>query len=228
MGLTLLLASPALAAPADLDGSFSGDGKQLVDFGAFDRATHVALTPDGRIVVVGSTNVNDPGDYAVTRLAADGTPDGSFGSGGKVTLGTQSLVTDVGGGVVVLPDERIVVSGQGNGGQDFVTKRLNANGSLDTTFAGAGAGTSTIDFGGDDSDNVMARQPDGKLVLVGSTSTGGGDFAIARLERGRHARHDVLRRRQADRELRRHRQRVRRRDSARREDRRRRDGRRGQ
>ena len=62
MGLTLLLASPALAAPADLDGSFSGDGKQLVDFGAFDRATHVALAPDGRIVVVGSTNVNDPGD----------------------------------------------------------------------------------------------------------------------------------------------------------------------
>ena len=127
MGLTLLLASPALAAPADLDGSFSGDGKQLVDFGAFDRATHVALTPDGRIVVVGSTNVNDPGDYAVTRLAADGTPDGSFGSGGKVTLGTQSLVTNVGGGVVVLPDERIVVSGHGNGGQDFVT-----NGSTQT------------------------------------------------------------------------------------------------
>src|SRR5690242_20093150 len=88
-GLILLLvfAALALAAPADLDGSFSGDGKQLVDFGGFDRATHVALTPDGRIVVVGSTNVNDPSDYAVIRLAADGTPDVSFGSGGEVTLG---------------------------------------------------------------------------------------------------------------------------------------------
>ena len=38
-----------------------------------------------------------------------------------------------------------------------------------------------MDFGGDDMANDMVRQPDGKLVIVGSTSTGGGNFAIARL-----------------------------------------------
>jgi uncharacterized delta-60 repeat protein len=179
MGLMLLPASPSLAAPGDLDGSFSGDGKQLVDFGGNDRATHVAMAPDGRIVLLGSTDAVGAGDYAVARLGSDGTPDGSFGGTGRVTLGTQTGVNDIGGGVVVLPDERIVVSGQGNSTQDFVTRRLNANGTLDTTFASGGI--STVDFGGNDADNAMVRQADGKLVLVGSTSTGGGDFAIVRL-----------------------------------------------
>ena len=171
----------AAAAPGDLDTSFSADGKQTLDFGGTGPGTHVALTPDGRIVVVGSTDATGGGDFAVARFGSDGTPDGTFGSGGKTTLGTGAAVNDTGGGVVVLADERIVVSGQGNATQDFVTKRLNADGTLDTSFAGAGAGTSVVDFGGVDTVNAMLQQPDGKLVLVGSTSAGGGDFAIARL-----------------------------------------------
>ena len=54
-GAALVSAAVALAAPSDLDTSFSGDGKVQVDFGGYDRATHVALTPDGRIVAVGTT-----------------------------------------------------------------------------------------------------------------------------------------------------------------------------
>jgi uncharacterized delta-60 repeat protein len=174
-----LPASVAMAAPGDLTGSFSGDGKQLVNFGGDDRATHVAVTPDGRIVVIGSTTATGSGDFAVARLRADGTPDGTFDLDGRRTIGTQAGVNDTGGGVAVLPDERIVISGQGNSTQDFVTKRLTASGGLDPTFTGGG--TSVVDFGGNDAVNNMVRQPDGKLVLVGSTSGGGGDFAIARL-----------------------------------------------
>ncbi len=178
---TVFLSAPvAFAAPGDLDPSFGAGGKQTLNFGGTDRGTHVALTPDGRIVVVGSTDATGSGDFAVARFDSNGTPDSSFGAGGKVTLGTQAGVNDIGGGVVVLPSEQIVVSGQGNASKDFVTKRLNANGSLDTTFAAGG--TSVVNFGGTDAVNAMVSQPDGKLVLVGSTSaTGGGDFAIARL-----------------------------------------------
>ncbi len=174
--LVLSASIATAAAPGDLDTSFSGDGKQTLNFGGQDRGTHVAITPDGRIVVVGSTDAVGGGDFAVGRFTSDGTPDATFGSGGKVTLGTAAA--DTGGGVVVLPDERIVVSGQGYATQDFVTKRLNADGSPDTSFTGAG--TSIVDFGGNDAVNAMVQQPDGKLVLVGSTSVGG-DFAIARL-----------------------------------------------
>ena len=88
---------------------------------------------------------------------------------------------DIGGGVVVLPDESIVVTGQGNSTKDFFTEQLNPDGSQDEAFAKATGGASTVDFGGEDAANDMVRQPDGKLVIVGSTSAGGGDFAIARL-----------------------------------------------
>jgi uncharacterized delta-60 repeat protein len=183
LAIMLLPASRALAAPGDLDTSFSADGKQTLNFGGTDRASHVVITPDGRIVVVGSSDATGGGDYAVARFTADGTPDSSFNASGEVTVGTQPTVSDVGGGVVVLPDERIVVSGAGNSTIDFVTKLLNANGSVDPTFAGTG--TSVVDFGATDIVNAMIRQPDGKLVLVGTTGTGNpattGDFAIARL-----------------------------------------------
>ena len=176
----LVSASIARAAPGDLDTSFSADGKQTVNFGGTDRATKVVTAPDGRIVVVGSTDYTGGGDFAIARFTSQGAPDTSFNATGRKSLG--SAANDIGGGVAVLPNEQIVVAGQGNATQDFVATRLNADGSLDTTFGSAG--TSTVDFGGNETVNAMIRQPDGKLVLVGSTSaTGGGSCAIARRAR---------------------------------------------
>ncbi len=170
----------ALAAPSDLDGSFSGDGKLTLNYGGTDRATHAAVGPDGKIVVIGSTDAVDGGDFAITRVTTAGDPDSSFSGDGKATVGTDAGVNDIGAGVAVLPDNRIVVSGQGKATQDFVTRRLNTDGGVDGTF-NAGTGISVVDFGGSESENAMIRQPDGSLVLVGSTSSNGGDFAIVRL-----------------------------------------------
>ncbi|HEY5245932.1 MAG TPA: delta-60 repeat domain-containing protein, partial [Acidimicrobiales bacterium] len=179
----LLSASIAWAAPGDLDTSFGTGGKQTLNFGGEDRASHVVVTPDGRIVVVGSTTATGGGDFAVARFTANGAPDTSFNGTGRVSLSTAPNVSDVGGGVAVLPDERIAVAGAGNATIDFVTKQLNADGSLDATFGTAG--TSVVEFGATDIVNAMIRQPDGKLVLVGTTGAGNpattGDFAIARL-----------------------------------------------
>lgn len=124
----LVSAAAALAAPSDLDTSFNGSGKLQIDFGGYDRATHVALAPDGKIVAVGTTaNAagNTPGEYAITRVNTDGTPDSSFGGGGTVAL--ASPTNAIGGGVVVLANDQIVVTGQGNATGDFVTKRLNVD-----------------------------------------------------------------------------------------------------
>jgi uncharacterized delta-60 repeat protein len=176
MGVSAAAAGP----PGALDAGFGIGGKRTVNFGGTDRATHVAVAPDGRIVAIGATDATGGGDFAVARLTADGNPDTSFGSGGQTTLGTTAAVNDIGAGVAVLPNEQIVVTGYGGAGQDFITRRLNADGTVDGTFAGTG--TSTVDFGGVETVSAMARQPDGGLVLVGSTnSVGGGDFAIARL-----------------------------------------------
>ncbi len=183
LALVLLVvpSSAALANPGELDASFNGTGKLLVDFGGNDRATQAAITPDGRIVVVGSTDASGGGDYALARVNANGALDKTFSEDGLQRVGSQSGVNDIGGSVVVLPDESIVVTGQGNSTKDFFTEQLNPDGSQNKAFAKATGGASTVDFGGEEAANDMVRQPDGKLVIVGSTSTDGGDFAIARL-----------------------------------------------
>jgi uncharacterized delta-60 repeat protein len=179
VAIALLVGSVAEANLGDLDMTFGTGGKQTLNLGGTDRATDVLVMSDGRLLVVGSTAATDAGhnDFAIGRFTASGAPDTSFNSSGHVTRGTPG-VNDIGGGVVVQADGRIVVAGYGGPSQDFIAKRLNANGTVDGTFAG-GTGTSDIDFGGAETMSAMVAQPDGKLVLVGGT--GGGDFAIVRL-----------------------------------------------
>jgi beta-propeller uncharacterized protein DUF5122 len=59
----------ALAAPGDLDPSFDGDGAKGIDSGGTEYAGAVALQPNGKIVVAGSTSVNN--DAVVYRLQGD-------------------------------------------------------------------------------------------------------------------------------------------------------------
>ncbi|MGH3085952.1 MAG: hypothetical protein ACRDSJ_01375, partial [Rubrobacteraceae bacterium] len=57
------------------DTTFSGDGVQTTDFGSFDQAKAVAVGPDSRITVAGSTQngfLNE--DFAVARYIGDATP----------------------------------------------------------------------------------------------------------------------------------------------------------
>ena len=76
------------AADGDLDPTFGTGGKVLTDLShSTDWANAVAIQPDGKIVVVGTTykqNDYSDEDFAVARYNADGTLDTSFGQGGKV------------------------------------------------------------------------------------------------------------------------------------------------
>jgi uncharacterized delta-60 repeat protein len=142
--------------------------------------------------------------------------DPDFDGDGRVTL--------AGGGfaraVLVQPDRKIIVAGNASGSPMMTVTRLQPNGSLDTTFDGDG--TATIDFGSfADLAGGAALQPDGKIVLAGSTQATG-DFAVARLKRQWISGHHVRRRREGDRRLRRRRVRLRGRAPAERADRRRR------
>ena len=77
------------------------------------------------------------------------------------------------------PDDKIVVAGNANGSAMMTVTRLRPNGSPDTTFDGDG--TATIDFGSlADVANDAVRQPDGKIVVAGSTQADE-DVAVARL-----------------------------------------------
>src|SRR5262249_34969029 len=88
---------------------------------------------------------------------------------------------DVGSAIVILSNGKIVVAGGAGESSnfDFALARYNPDGTLDTTF-GIG-GTVTTNFGTSVRANILAIQPDGKIVVVG---TAGEyycrDFALAR------------------------------------------------
>ena len=75
-----------------LDTTFGSGGKVTTDFaGGADGATAVALQADGGIVVAGHARQGTNSVFAVARYLADGALDGSFGAGGKVTVGVTDF-----------------------------------------------------------------------------------------------------------------------------------------
>jgi uncharacterized delta-60 repeat protein len=139
-----------------LDTSFSGDGKQITDFGAgtVSTATAVAIQPDGKILVAGSARVSAvEWEFALARYGADGSLDSSFAGDGTLTTGLGGFAYSV----AIQTDGRIVVAGASR------LARYWPDGSLDTSFGGGG----TVSTGLDGS--AVAIQSDGKIVVTGAS-----------------------------------------------------------
>jgi uncharacterized delta-60 repeat protein len=182
--IAMLAAQQSLfAAPGDLDQAFGTSGKVLTNIGASAvTGRGMAVQPDGKIVVAGATNLNNPGsDFVVVRYNPDGTPDTTFDSDGKVTTDFNSK-SDAAFAVAIQTDGRIVVvgvSGTNGSDNDFAIARYNSDGSLDSTFDGDGR--AVTDFGSlNDEAFSVAIASTGRIVVAGSTSSRNGDFAIAR------------------------------------------------
>jgi uncharacterized delta-60 repeat protein len=165
-----------------LDPNFSGDGKQTTAIGSFGdaRPFGVALQSDGKIVAVGSTNIQgiNTRDFALARYNLNGSLDTSFSGDGLQTTDFGDFDGAV--GVAIQADDKIVAFGNHPDDThppgDFALARYNLNGSLDTSFSGDGL--QTTDFGVGASGTEVAIQGDGKIVAVGQN--GDGDFALAR------------------------------------------------
>jgi len=160
-----------------LDTGFGNSGVVITDLlPRSDSANSIALQADGKIVVAGQTKREIAGqkgyvfDIFVIRYNSDGSLDTSFDSDGIVFThySDNNIIDDI----AVQPDGKILIGGNWGGG--FLLIRYNSNGSLDTTFDGDGIATNPT-FAG--SITSMALQPDGKIVLAGSTHT---DAVLAR------------------------------------------------
>lgn len=175
-----LAASPAVAGAATggaLDRSFSGDGRQTLDFGAGDRIEDLAIQADGKILAagdrvryIGGETVGDPHDIALARYRSDGRLDRRFGRRGRVRTSSGDLS---GGAVAVQDNGRIVVAS--DIGPDFVLMRFLRGGAIDRDFGRRGK--VRTDFGEDETALDVAIQDDGRIVVAGQSD---GGFALAR------------------------------------------------
>jgi uncharacterized delta-60 repeat protein len=187
--VSMLAFTIALAAPGDLDTTFSEDGKVTTDIGGGreDSIREIALQANGKIVVVGWRN--DPvraNDFAVARYNPNGSLDTTFSGDGKLL--TNFGAVDSAEDVAIQPDGKIVVGGMRclegifpDLQCDVAIARYNANGALDTTFSGDGK--VITDFGGGSNGfwGGLAIQTDGKIVMSGWIWNGTqSDFVVYR------------------------------------------------
>lgn len=159
-------------ANGTLDPTFGSGGKVVTDTGFYHQARTLVVQPDGKIVALGWIFNQTPLAYyfVLVRYNANGSLDTTFGVGGKAFTAI-SLDPDQDMGITLQPDGKIVFVGSLpiNSHNDLLIVRMNANGSLDSTF-GTGGIVITNQAPRDHFDAV-AIQPDGKVVAVGNTDT---------------------------------------------------------
>jgi uncharacterized delta-60 repeat protein len=172
-----------------LDTTFSGNGQQHTGFGSgrVDIAYAVAIQPDGKIVVAGSSTVSGRSAFALARYLSNGNLDTSFGGTGKVLMNFASNTSDSANALALRSDGKIVVAGasatDSSNASRFALARYHANGTLDGTFGTQGKVLTAFESAPRDRANAMAIQPDGKIVTAGYSRAAQGDyyqFALAR------------------------------------------------
>ncbi|MBI5766901.1 MAG: IPT/TIG domain-containing protein [Verrucomicrobia bacterium] len=149
-----------LLADGSLDPSFTLVPVTGVLSATLTWAYDVAVLGDGRLLLGGYFwTIGGQGIHLLARLNADGTLDATFDAGLTHNNGPQV------NRVLVQPDGKILIAGRFTSvaGQSWAHfARLNANGTLDPTFAALSGSGGMSDF---------VLQPDGRIVVCGGFST---------------------------------------------------------
>jgi uncharacterized delta-60 repeat protein len=157
-----------------LDPGFGSGGVFNFNYGSAADLDDVAIQRDGKILVAGG---GAPFDGAiVTRLALDGQPDPSFGSGGSSAVELQG--TQRAGAVAIQADGKVVMAGHttSTSPTSVLVARFGADGKVDPSFGTGGQTVLAAKFGSRVYDAVIQR--DGKIVLA---TLGAGAVTVARL-----------------------------------------------
>lgn len=172
-----------------LDNSFGGNGMITVPIGGIENvATAVAIQPDGRIIIGGSTRKekDSASEFVLVRYNSDGSIDNSFGNQGRVNI-SESVSGITAKEFVIQPDGKIAVVGQHirldpeeqknpflapaeRTISDLVIISYNIDGSLDRGFGNYGKALTPIESLTSRNRFAVAIQTDGKIVLGGSAS----------------------------------------------------------
>jgi uncharacterized delta-60 repeat protein len=170
-----------------LDAAFGDAGKVVGLFGSvIGAARAVQVDAEGRIVVAGHSQ----DDFALARLDASGALDVGFGDAGRVVTPVSATNSDEARGLAIEEGGAIVVAGfvyEGNSTSgDFAIVRYSEDGALDPSFGDSGT-VITAGSAPNRRDDVSAlllqrdeRVPAVRVIVAGSASDSGSDFAVAR------------------------------------------------
>jgi uncharacterized delta-60 repeat protein len=182
-----------LNSDGSVDSAFGNAGLATLDFSDLGASAQGALSlatdTEGRILLVGNAGyANNFYACAMARLLPDGTPDATFGQGGRVVIQpgpAAAPLNAVALGVALDSVGRIVVSGHvdaptNSGLKSFLALRLLDNGSLDSTFGNAGIAINNSGIATDDWANGVTIDAD-RIEIAGSCDPGSASAALCML-----------------------------------------------
>ncbi len=180
--LALLLGPTAqlrLLPFADLAGSLN----EAVTLRAWDMSSGTQGSYVPIVGGAGSAFSSTSGSASITVAAVNDAPVFTAGGSGAPLLLPVGAGGDTAQAVALQPDGKILVAGYSFNGSnnDFSVLRLHADGSLDTSFNGTGRALIPVGSG-DDFATCIAVQADGKVLLLGHSSSGNhSDLSLVRL-----------------------------------------------
>jgi serralysin len=139
-----------------------------------------AMQADGSVLFGGDWSFSDNFAYRLVKLTATGQLDNSFGNNGTLVV-DQVVDLYQYTNFTFQPDGKIILVGLDNR-YDGVILRLNADGSLDTSF-GENGQVPFVAVEGTNATSVPSAitvLEDGKILVSGAASFEGGNFGIAR------------------------------------------------
>lgn len=165
-----------------VDPNFGDEGMVKTDInGKFDDATDIYILDNGKILAAGNSMVGSHYEFAVAQFLSDGTLDESFGESGFATIEFSTFHCLV-KAITVQEDGKIILVGNydNNYYTDPAIARFNEDGTIDTTFGVDGLVKFDLSAQFDDFNDVVV-QPDGKIVVAGSSyKYGTDDFLLVR------------------------------------------------
>jgi FG-GAP repeat. len=163
----LVLNADALAQ-SELDTTFNSTGIQTISFGMSAGASDLAVQADNKIVMAGGCRSQNIDKLCIARYNENGSLDTTFGGKGFVLTDAYAAVS-----VAVQSDGKIVAVGFvvfSFTSESIVIVRYNADGTLDSSFGSGGTVIANLGLYGLNRGKDVAIQPDGKIVIVGTST----------------------------------------------------------
>jgi uncharacterized delta-60 repeat protein len=161
-----------------LDPSFGTAGIALTKLGKNNAAaTAIAIQPDGKIVVGGTSGTG----FALARYNPAGTLDSGFGTSGTLNTSFGSGGAANVAAALVQPDGKIVAVGttsDTNGSSTFAVARYTPTGALDSSFGSGGQKVTPAGTGQKVAASCALLLPDGR-VIAGGVASDAGKYKIA-------------------------------------------------